>query len=36
MLIANIKAFKVLKSTSVDIDLSNKKYFLRETLDIRA
>lgn len=36
MLIANIKAFKILKSTSVDIDLGNKKYFLRETLDKRA
>lgn len=33
MLIAGIQALKVLKSISVDIDLDNKKYFLRETLD---
>lgn len=35
MLIAGIQAFKVLKSTSMDIDSDNKKYFLRETLDKR-
>lgn len=32
----NIKAFEILKSTSVDIDVDNKKYFLRETLDKRS